>query len=150
MTPEELLENAARADAVLVDTVKRAVVVGVMTGANTARSDHRFVNRTGKLERSIGWRIVKETERGGEGQFYANAPYASFVDGGTRPHEIRPRRAAALVFFVDGQKVVTQLVRHPGTRPEGFMGNATLAAQREMELEIRKGRVKAAETLVGG
>jgi len=150
VTPEDLLINAARADVVLVDTVKRAVVVGVMTGANVARSDHRFKNRTGKLEGSIGWRIVKETERGGSGEFYANAKYASFVDGGTRPHEIRPRRAPALRFRVNGVWVTTQLVRHPGTRPEGFMGNALLAATREMELEIRKGRVKAAMVLVGG
>ena len=150
MTPEELLANAARADVVLVDTIKRAVVVGVMTGANTARSDHRFKNRTGELERSIGWRIVRETERGGEGEFFANAEHASFVDGGTRPHEIRPRRAPALRFQINGVWISTQLVRHPGTRPEGFMGNALIEAERQMELEIRKGRVQAATVLVGG
>lgn len=150
MTPEQLLENAAAADVVLVNTIKRAVLVGVMTGATVARQDHRFKNRTGRLERSIGYRVISETERGAKGEFFADAPYASFVDGGTRPHDIRPRKKSALRFQVGGKWIITKLVRHPGTRPEGFMGNALLAAQREMELEIRKGRVKAAKVLVGG
>lgn len=171
MTPEELLANAARADAELVDASKRAVLTGIMTGAGTARTQHRFKNRSGDLERSIGYRVIAETDRGARGEFFANASYASFVDAGTAPHMIyakaargfvgplprgqsRSRKASAsgrLTFRLsDGTWVSTPVVRHPGTRPEGFMGNAVLACEREMELELRKGRARAAVILVGG
>lgn len=42
------------------------------------------------------------------------------MEYGTRPHEIVPVNAKALVFKVDGRLVRTKHVDHPGTRPYGF------------------------------
>jgi hypothetical protein len=39
-----------------------------------------------------------------------------FFEEGTRPHIIRPRRAKALRFFIDGDEIHARNVWHPGTR----------------------------------
>lgn len=51
-------------------------------------------------------------------------PATIYVHNGTRPHLIRPRRARALRFVVDGQVVFARLVRHPGTSPSPFLTKA--------------------------
>jgi hypothetical protein len=40
---------------------------------------------------------------------------------GTRPHFIRPRRAQTLRFYSHGRIVYSQLVFHPGTRPNRYL-----------------------------
>lgn len=47
--------------------------------------------------------------------------YWVYVDKGTRPHEIRPVRARALAFTVQGSKVFAKVVHHPGTRGKEFV-----------------------------
>lgn len=42
------------------------------------------------------------------------------LEYGTREHEIRPKKAKALVFQVDGETIFTKQVDHPGTQPYGF------------------------------
>ena len=44
--------------------------------------------------------------------------YAPFVEFGTRPHLILPRRARALRFVVDHMLVFAKRVEHPGTKPQ--------------------------------
>ncbi len=80
--------------------------------------------RTGKLAGSI----VKEVGEG-EAWIHALAPYAVYVEMGTRPHEIRPARSSVLAFEIEGQFVFTPVVRHPGTKPNPFMQRAAEDAQ---------------------
>ena len=58
--------------------------------------------------------------------------YAGFVNDGTAPHIIRPRRAQALRFVVGGRVVFAKVVHHPGTRGNPFLDRALreVAAQR--------------------
>lgn len=51
-------------------------------------------------------------------------PAVQYVLHGTRPHMIRARRASVLVFMVGGRKTFAKSVRHPGTRPNDFLGKA--------------------------
>ena len=51
-------------------------------------------------------------------------PATIWVHNGTRPHLIRPRRARALRFVVDGQVVFAKVVRHPGWRGDPFLTKA--------------------------
>lgn len=58
-----------------------------------------------------------------------SAPHATFIENGTRPHEIRPRHARVLVFVVPGSTsagsvVFTKRVQHPGTQPYRIMADA--------------------------
>ena len=71
---------------------------------------------TGRLKNSI--KIRK-----GKGQSYeviAEAPYAGFVEYGTSPHVILPKRKKVLRFEVNGRVVYARKVHHPGTGPKMF------------------------------
>ena len=68
----------------------------------------------------------------------SRAPYAPYVEYGTRPHVIRPRRAEALRFEIEGDMVYARLVHHPGTRPMEIMARAAdLAMKRVGEIARR-------------
>ena len=50
------------------------------------------------------------------------APYAPFVDRGTRPHVIEPKSpGGVLAFKVKGQMVFAKKVNHPGTKAQPFV-----------------------------
>lgn len=72
--------------------------------------------KTGKLRRSIRKRVGRF-----EAEIGPTVPYAVYVEYGARPHTIRSVRAKALRFEADGTVVFTQLVRHPGTKPQHFI-----------------------------
>lgn len=81
--------------------------------------------RTGELKRSTSPDPVRITGPWSlESGVSARARHALFVHEGTRPHVIRPRRANALVFDIDGRTVFARRVRHPGTRPRPFLRRA--------------------------
>lgn len=77
-----------------------------------------YVNRTGKLTNSIehhstgdlSWRVK------------ASAPYAHFVDVGTKPHRIVAKRGKVLAFYWGkmGEWVFFRGVNHPGTKATNF------------------------------
>jgi len=71
-----------------------------------------FRRRTGVLRASIV--AVENT-------VVAVAPYAPFVELGTRPHVIFPKNKKALRFFKDGKEIFAKKVRHPGSKPYPFM-----------------------------
>lgn len=53
------------------------------------------------------------------------APYATFLEGGTKPHVIYPVRGTHLVFRTrDGTLVFAKKVNHPGTRPYRVLTDA--------------------------
>lgn len=81
--------------------------------------------RTGKLARSTYFRIaggprdqrleVLQPAMTEEGAFYG-----FWVREGTDPHIIRPRRAKALRFEIDGEIIFAMKVNHPGTDPNPY------------------------------
>ncbi|MEM2922519.1 MAG: hypothetical protein QXF26_09425 [Candidatus Bathyarchaeia archaeon] len=75
--------------------------------------------RTGFLSEHI----VKEVEVG-RGRVISQAPYSAYVEFGTRPHIIRPRRARALRFEIGGEVIFARYVRHPGARGQFYMRRA--------------------------
>jgi HK97 gp10 family phage protein len=76
--------------------------------------------RTGKLRGSIA--LIKINDL----HYVVGSPleYAVFVERGTRPHIIRPKRARALRFEVGGETVFAKKVMHPGTEPQPFFQRA--------------------------
>ena len=56
-------------------------------------------------------------------------PAAHYVLHGTKPHQIRPRRASTLRFRVGSTVVYARVVNHPGTKPNNFLWKAMLAAR---------------------
>ena len=53
------------------------------------------------------------------------APHALYIEQGTRPHVILPRRARALRFEINGRVVYARRVNHPGTKPYHVLARAT-------------------------
>ncbi len=54
----------------------------------------------------------------------ASAPYAAFVENGTRPHTISANNKQALRFVQNGAVRFAKVVRHPGTKATHFMAKA--------------------------
>lgn len=81
--------------------------------------------RSGKLRNSIRisvrvlfGRIVARVVAGGNRK--GDAFYAHMVEGGTRPHEIRPKHKRSLFFA----GVFSKVIAHPGAKGKPFMRRA--------------------------
>jgi hypothetical protein len=70
----------------------------------------------------------------GVGSVQVLASYARYVAEGTRPHEIRPVNGRVLVFAApNGGLVFTQVVHHPGTKPNPWLQDAVAEGQSRVE-----------------
>ena len=148
---EQLAHDWVNVRAAVRAGMRRGVSLGTREGADEARHKHPFKNRTGNLERSIAGRVTGSSSDEHRGEIVAGAKYASFVENGTRPHEIRPKRAGGVLRFVasDGAVVLTRRVMHPGTTALPFMGIAYLKCERVMIREIEVGVARAQRILDG-
>lgn len=89
----------------------------------------------GKIIKSRGGRILRLTWP---------KKYAGYVEYGTRPHIIRPRRRRALRFRVGGAVVFARRVNHPGTKPYKYAWKATHSAHRVLGEHLVTGMRQAA------
>lgn len=78
--------------------------------------------KTGKLALSIKMEH-KATPRGQELKIGSDNNIAYLHHEGTRPHLITPKNAPQLVFMSKGRIIRTQLVRHPGTKPNKYLSD---------------------------
>ncbi len=57
------------------------------------------------------------------------APYVQYLEEGTDPHVILPKKGKFLVFTVNGKKVFARKVNHPGSRKhQGFISEKSVDA----------------------
>jgi HK97 gp10 family phage protein len=79
----------------------------------------------------------------------AAASYASYVENGTRPHEIPVGRKGFLAWEnpqAQGDWIFAlHTVHHPGTKPHPFMGPAYHATERELERQMTMTVERAAD-----
>lgn len=102
------------------------------------------VGETAALRNSIQGEPAKGSFAAGtlEGSIVALAPYASHVEAGTRPHEIRPKHRRFLRIPVQGGFLFRRRVMHPGTRPQPYLAPAVelvmddVSAEFEAAMEI--------------
>lgn len=91
-----------------------------------AKGTTLFKDRTGQLRASI-----ESFDTGAfSGKVQAGAPYAPFIENGTRAHTIYPVNGPFLVFMVNGTRVFARKVNHPGTAKRPFMAQAKEAGSR--------------------
>jgi HK97 gp10 family phage protein len=75
---------------------------------------------TGRLRTSLQIRV--DTDRVIIGPNENIAPYGGYVEFGTKPHTIVPKKpGGVLVFKMNGQTVYTKKVRHPGTKAQPYV-----------------------------
>lgn len=95
---------------------------------------------TGELDRALA-HIQLSAFRG---KVFNTAPYARWVDEGTKPHTIRAHNAKFLRFESGGQIYFRRQVNHPGTAPRPFVAIAQAAGQMALRDGLQQRADKAA------
>ena len=105
------------------------------------RSVHRvidegraFTPRTGHLQQSI--RVDLSNINEGKAEIVADASYAPFVEFGTKPHVIKPKRRQTLRWATEEGYIFAKLVRHPGSKPYPFFRKAVEEGLEEAKKEF--------------
>ena len=75
---------------------------------------------TGALQKSIGWSYGIKPN-GPFVKIGSHLSHAYLHHEGSRPHIITPKVKKALKFSSKGKIVITQMVRHPGTKPNRYL-----------------------------
>lgn len=120
----------------VVDGIRAGVQHAVDEGIAEAIRTKQYTDRSGKLTKSLRATTAESIPLGAEAEMVAGEKYASFVEGGTKPHIIEARRAQALR-WEDAEGVhFARSVQHPGTSPRPFMGQAYLKAERVLERDL--------------
>jgi hypothetical protein len=133
----------------LSDGIRRGVERGIDEAVREAINTRRYQDQTGLLTSMIKGFVEVSTPGGAVGYFGAFTDYASYVEGGTRPHQIHGN--PMLVFKGrDGTWVRTTMVNHPGTQADGFMGRAFLKAERVILREVEISVEQLRRALTGG
>jgi len=82
---------------------------------------------SGYMRSKVGWELHRDliglyVDIGTSARTPDGAPYPLYVEFGTRPHVIRPKRPGGMLRWEDQTGVHYALkVHHPGTRPQPFM-----------------------------
>lgn len=102
------------------EAVEAELATIMAEGADRARGSSKFKDGTGELRRSIVSGLEGSWLGGDlQGVLLAEAEHASYVEEGTRPHEILPRNKRALS-WPKGKHPVRK-VMHPGTKATEFI-----------------------------
>jgi hypothetical protein len=132
--------DAARFQHRLSEGLAKAVWTATQEGAGLAIQTHPYKDRTGTLTRSIRATMLEQGPGYAIGKIAALAPYASFVEEGTPPHDIEPKKADGYLAWENpesqGDWHFAKLVHHPGTKAMPFMGPAYLKAERVLEAQL--------------
>lgn len=104
----------------------------------------RFTPRTGKTQRATKARVLRA--RNGRLIRLSNArKVATFLEYGTKPHVIMPKKPGGrLVFRKGGQLIFARKVNHPGTRPYKFLYRAHRSGYRVLGESLEQGMRRAA------
>lgn len=80
-------------------------------------------NATGEMMRAISVSSSRLSQTAWQVTAEVPVIQAATTDRGARPHVIRPRRAKALRFVVDGRVVFARVVHHPGNAPSRWFSD---------------------------
>lgn len=125
-TLAELANDMRRVPAELDRNITIAIRVAGHKIASEAKSNHRYTDRSGVLTAST-------MPDGPFGSFRddsltatvsAGAPYAVYVEKGTKRHKIKPKYRRALRWPVEGGYQFAKVVDHPGTEATNFLKDA--------------------------
>ncbi len=137
-----------------------AVANASTEGAAEARATHVYKDRTGDLTKSTTGRLIDHGRGYANGEITATMPYASYVEEGTKAHDIWPKegqrfkgpihqgqsrrkkddigtsRSALRWQGSDGRFHFARMVHHPGSKPHPFFGQAYHKAERVLIRDV--------------
>lgn len=96
------------------------------------------VSRSGLMERSLR----ATTRFAGGGLVLEISVERPYVEEGSRPHIIRPKRRRFLKFEVDGKTVFAKQVRHPGIKPRRVLERSFEERATKIVERLEKNMVK--------
>lgn len=111
-------------EGILRRSIKNAMERSVSKLHNYATTHHRFISRTGGLERAVESEV---TDGGFHGVVFLNerkADYGPCVHEGSRVHVIRPRNKRVLRWPGKGGFVFSKIAHHPGYKGDPFLYDA--------------------------
>ena len=118
---DTLIADAKKVGGDMPNMLYRAMVNSTTLVQNKAREIRvgSFKNQTGTLRRAIQRRV----ESAARGLIFIDdsANYGYWVEFGSNPHTIYPKRGKMLKFKVGGKDVFARKVNHPGSKPYPFM-----------------------------
>lgn len=112
---DKMIKGAENFDNTAQVLLRRAMQQSLTVVTNEAKKNAPY--RSGRLRRSI-FPTFHSIMRG---EVSASTPYAQYVELGTKPHTITPKKAKALAFKVGGKMVFTKKVNHPGFKGRFYM-----------------------------
>lgn len=124
---KQCADDLATLNGAIVNATAQAVRGAVKDTVDHARATTLFNDRSGKTRQSI-----RGEANGPEGEVKAGG-VAKFLENGTAPHEIKPRRAKKLRFVVNGEVAFARKVNHPGTAERPFMTQARDLGEKSLE-----------------
>ncbi len=124
------------------DVVEKSLRRAIMIAAETyVRDIHDWIDsgrafkpRTGNLQRSITWYMSTENSA----RIIAQADYAKYVEFGTKPHIILPKRRKALKILTPEGYIFRKKVSHPGSKPYPFFFANLQGRARKVAVEFMK------------
>ena len=121
---------------VAMDAAEDMVLEADRLAKKHARDPSRKPNKiTGRYFNSIH-PVISKGKTVLVGSIRSNVSYAKYIEEGTKPHIIRPRKMKALYWPGAGHPV--KLVRHPGTKAYNVLGGARDAVLKRINEFVQK------------
>lgn len=140
---DEFTRDWRAALSVLVVGTQVGVELGAKEGTAEALATRGWKDRTGETRANTRSYLEARTALGATAIMEQTVDHASFLDEGSVPHEIRPRRPGGFLRWEDdnGDVHFAKRVWHPGWRGDGAWGRAAEKAERVVlrEVEIAVG-----------
>ena len=111
-------------EGILRRSIKNAMERSVSKIHNYAATHHRFISRTGTLERAVQSEVTDGGFRGVVSLNEGVAGYGPCVHEGSRAHVIRPRNKRVLRWPGKGGFVFSKISHHPGYKGDPFLYDA--------------------------
>jgi len=142
------------------DGLRFAVRAACVEGIGVAKRDHKYKDREGTLTAGLDGRLETFDQDSATGVMESKAEHSSYVENGTRPHDIWPKaghgemgplrggqsrrakddigtsRVALRWVGSDGETHFARVVHHPGSKPYPFLGPAYVKAEQVLEREL--------------
>ena len=146
---DDFVRVLKQAPAIAIRNWALAMMAAVTKVKTHARQNHKFIWRTGKLERAITGKVDAGTSGALTGKVYINtgqagAPYGPIVHEGSKPHIIKPKPGHKMLKWPTPNGFVwAKLVRHPGTKPDQFIYEAGEANKDAVQALFEKYTLRA-------
>lgn len=159
---EQCKREWSRVEDVLAEGCQLSVERACVEGAQEALSTRRWKDRTGEAAKRTRGYIELKARGGAVGVIECKVPYASFLDSGTKPHDIYPKEGKGFVgplpagqsrrdrgdvgthrvalrwYDAGGEAHFARVVHHKGTTGDGFFARAYQKAERVIVREIEQ------------